>query len=222
MLSYVFMKILEARPASYDRRIDRVDGGRSRAARQAVQARVADGSRVLEIGCGPGTLARSLAQRGCTVDAFDANRAMIEEARSQAGDLAGDLADHLHFRFMGVDGMDRYQAGAYDAVVSTLVLSELSDDERHYALGHVARVLRRGGLLLLAVEVPPTGTGARALHALARAPAVATTWLITGSSTRPVQHLRDDLAGAGLVLDDWSQNAGSALAVVVAHRPEEA
>ena len=83
MFSYVFMKILEARPASYDRLLERASRGRVRGARREVAARIPVGSHVLEVGCGTGELALALAREGSTVEAFDANRAMVAEARKR-------------------------------------------------------------------------------------------------------------------------------------------
>ena len=49
--------------------------------------------------------------------------------------------------------MKAVAADSFDLVMSTLVFSELSRDERLYALRHAHRVLRPGGCLAIADEV---------------------------------------------------------------------
>ncbi|MDP7112665.1 MAG: hypothetical protein QGH45_11915 [Myxococcota bacterium] len=53
MFSYVFMKILEGRPASYDRKMDAASQGRVLEMKNAVVAEVPEGSSVLESGWTP-------------------------------------------------------------------------------------------------------------------------------------------------------------------------
>ncbi len=83
MFSYVFMKILEGRPRSYDRRMDKASRGHVRKVKEAMVAEVPGGARVLEIGCGTGELAAMLIARGATVTGFDVSPAMVEAARDR-------------------------------------------------------------------------------------------------------------------------------------------
>jgi demethylmenaquinone methyltransferase/2-methoxy-6-polyprenyl-1,4-benzoquinol methylase len=64
---------------------------------------------------------------------------------------------------MGVAESDGEAARSYDVVMSGLCFSKLSDDELTYTLKHVGRVLRPGGLLLVADEAKPRGLIARFL-----------------------------------------------------------
>jgi ubiquinone/menaquinone biosynthesis C-methylase UbiE len=219
VFSYVFMKILEGRPRSYDRRMDKVSKGRVRAIKEAVAAEVSPGMHALEIGCGSGELAALLCARGATVEGFDSSPSMMAVARERVG-LEG-LAGRLTLRQMGVESMDDLPERVYEAVVSTLVLSELTDDERRFALKHALRVLKPGGLLVVADECVPRSTGRRLLHTLARAPLVATTYLVSGTTTRPIRDPRDELVKAGYVVDKEVRSHGDAFALLVAHRPAE-
>ena len=83
MFSYVFMKMMEMRPRSYDRVMDKISRGRVRAAKESVAAEVPEGSRVLEIGCGTGELASLLIARGATVEGFDPSPAMVKAAEER-------------------------------------------------------------------------------------------------------------------------------------------
>lgn len=101
-----------------------------------------DAVRVLEVGCGAGTLARSLAARVPRVDAVDRSPAMIAAARRF---VPANVTLHL------TDALDAdLPDGGYDAVLSLSVLHHLPLDR---ALPRMARWLRPGGVLA-AVAVP--------------------------------------------------------------------
>ena len=98
--------------------------------------------RVLDVGCGAGTLARHLATRVDQVDAIDRDPGMVAAARLGAPGnlrvLQGDVLD--------VD----LPAGGYDAVVSSSALHHLPLPS---ALPRLAGWLRPGGVLV-AVALP--------------------------------------------------------------------
>jgi SAM-dependent methyltransferase len=108
-----------------------------------VLRQVPDGAeRVLDVGCGAGTLARRLSDVVPHVDAFDRSPEMVAEARRAApADLDVRVADALT-----VD----LPEGSYDAVVSMSVLHHLPLAE---ALPRMAGWLRPGGVLA-AVALP--------------------------------------------------------------------
>jgi len=213
VFSYVFMKILEGRPRSYDRDMDRASLGRVKQMKENVAAEVPEGARVLEIGCGTGELAAMCIARGATVDGFDMSPAMVDVARKRIEEEG--LSGKLSIEQMGVDGMDRYPDAAYDAVVSTLVFSELSDDERRFALKNARRVLRTGGICVIADEVLPRTTGKRALYSVVRAPALAASYLVSRAVTRPVKDLSGEMAAAGFSIRKEIRSHGDAFALVL-------
>ncbi len=104
-----------------------------------------DGRRVLDAGCGSGTIAADLRDRGAVVSGFDGSPAMLELARRRLGnetDLrVADLARPLP-----------YPDGVFDDVVVSLVLHYLEDWSG--PLAEVHRVLRPGGRLLVSVNHP--------------------------------------------------------------------
>jgi ubiquinone/menaquinone biosynthesis C-methylase UbiE len=219
MFSYVFMKILEGRPRSYDRRMNELSRGRVRAMKQAVASEIPRGTHVLEVGCGTAELAALICARGATVEAFDRSPSMLDVAARRIEEE--ELDGRLTLREMGVEGMDGLDEQSYGAVASTLVLSELTDDERRYTLKHAFRVLQPGGLLAIADEVLPRSRAGRLLHAFTRVPMLAATYLVSGASTRPIPDLQGDVLDAGFTIEREQRSHGDAFAVLVARRPDK-
>lgn len=219
MFSYVFMKILESRPRSYDRRIDRAGRGRVHEMKRAVVHEIRSGSFVLEIGCGTGELAVMLARSGAIVEGFDLSPSMVETARERI--KAANLQDRVKIYQMGVDGMDSLAATTYGAVVSTLVFSELTDSERRFALKHAFRILNPGGLLVVADEVWPRTKSGRIIHALSRLPLLILTYLVSRAATTPLADLAGEVTSAGFIVEKEVRGCDDALAVLVARRPHK-
>lgn len=179
---------------------------------------VPEGAQVLEIGCGTGELAEMLIARGATVTGFDSSREMLDVARNRIA--AKGLEDKLDIQQMGVEAMDDLQASSFDAVVSTLVLTELSDDERRFALKHSSRVLRPGGVIIIADEVVPRKVIQRLFQTLVRIPMLALTYLVSRTSTHPIEDLPAELKTAGFTIRKEIHSQGDSFALIVGSLPE--
>ncbi|MFF3431357.1 class I SAM-dependent methyltransferase [Streptomyces sp. NPDC002602] len=103
------------------------------------------GRRILDAGCGSGSLSAALRERGAVVTGIDASAGMLALARRRLGD---DVALHV------VDLSDRlpFADGAFDDVVASLVLHYLEDWVP--TLAELRRVLRPGGRLIASVDHP--------------------------------------------------------------------
>ncbi len=213
MFSYVFMKILEMRPRSYDRQMDKISRGRVRAAKEAVANEVSGGSHVLEIGCGTGELASLMIRRGTTVEGFDLSQSMIRTAKERIE--TENLADKFSVSRMGVDGMDRFRDEQFDAVVSTLVFSELNEDERRFALEQAKRILKPQAAIIIADEVVPKTFFRRLLHTVIRIPILTVTYLVSSSSTRPIPDFSGELVRAGFSIQKEIRSHGDSFAMFV-------
>jgi demethylmenaquinone methyltransferase/2-methoxy-6-polyprenyl-1,4-benzoquinol methylase len=206
------MKILEMRPKSYDERIDRISRGRVRAIKEAVAGEVPEGSHVLEIGCGTGELAALIIERDCTVEGFDLSPSMVRvaEERIKTDNLNGKFS----VRQVGVEAMDGFAGENFYSVVSTLVFSELNDDERRFALKHAARILRPGGSIVIADEVVPQRAVRRLIHTFTRLP------FVSGKSTHPIDDLAAEIGGAGFTVEKEVRSHGDSFAIVVGRKEE--
>ena len=97
--------------------------------------------RVLDIGTGPGFFAIILTELGYRVTAVDYTQAMLEQARENAGSLAGQI----DFLRMNAEELS-FPDGSFDVVVSRNLTWNLRAPGKAY--GHWARVLKENGLLL--------------------------------------------------------------------------
>jgi SAM-dependent methyltransferase len=98
-------------------------------------------AKVLDVGCGPGTITAGLADRVPQghVTAIDAAEGIVEQARAEAGDRG-----NLTFATGDVYGLD-YPDDSFDVVHAHQVLQHLSDPVR--ALREMCRVTRPGGIV---------------------------------------------------------------------------
>jgi len=192
------MRILESAPRRYELGIRLLTLGQVEKAYDRLASHIERGQHVLDLGCGTGALTLRAARRGAKVKGIDINAQMLEIAgkRVHKAGLAGtvDLVE------MGVAELDGEEPRRYDAVISGLCFSELSEDEVTFTLKQVTRILRPGGLLLIADELKPHGLVKRLIHALIRVPLAGLTYVITQQTTHPASNLPEKLIDAGLSL----------------------
>jgi SAM-dependent methyltransferase len=108
----------------------------------AVRWRARAGSRVLDLGCGTGELARALTASGLRVTGCDISPQMLRHARDQGG-CSGWVRLAPGWRRLP------FASGAFDVVVAASVLEYV--DHPATVLRECARVLRSGGVLLYTV-----------------------------------------------------------------------
>jgi ubiquinone/menaquinone biosynthesis C-methylase UbiE len=193
----VFMKWLETSPKDYDRGIQILTLGRIQHVKQRIaNTYVHTGIRVLEIGCGTGTLTTMMAARGAIVTGIDASPAMLNEAGKKVAQQ--NLKERVSLIYMDAALIgDRFPEGAFDLIVSTLAFSEFPLDLQRYVLGACRGLLAPQGQLLIADEVKPTQFLARFLFYLVRLPVVLLTWLLTRTSTSALQDFQVLVEQAG-------------------------
>jgi ubiquinone/menaquinone biosynthesis C-methylase UbiE len=220
MSIYVLMRILESAPQRYELGIGLLTFGRLQKAYDRLASHIERGQQVLDLGCGTGALTLRAARRGAKVKGIDINAQMLEIAAQRVREAG--LAGEVDLAEMGVAELDREQARCYDAVISGLCFSELSEDELRYTLKQVARILRPGGLLLVADEIRPLGFVKRLVHSLIRVPLAALTYVLTQQTTRPASRLPERIAEAGLPIVSARLSMLGSFGEFVARKPETA
>ena len=207
----VFMKWLETNPKDYDRGIQILTLGRIQHIKQKmVHSYVRQEMRVLEIGCGTGTLTIMMAARGAAVTGIDASPLMLAEAEKKVA--VESLQERVTLKYMDATLIgDRFPAASFDLIVSTLVFSELSSDEQRYVLEACAKLLAPGGRLLIADEVIPTGRLRWLLFYLIRLPLTLLTWLLTRTTTTALRDFEPLLGQTGFQARVAASHLGGSL-----------
>lgn len=116
------------------------------------QAEVRGGHRVLDLGCGTGTLAVMLkqSQLEAVVVGLDGDEKVLEIARAKAAKAGVEL-----LLDQGMAYQLPYGDGSFDRVLSSVMLHHLSTDNKRRTLAEVLRVLRPGGGLHVVDFGPP-------------------------------------------------------------------
>ncbi|NOY36189.1 MAG: methyltransferase domain-containing protein [Chlorobi bacterium] len=199
------MKILESSPSRYDRGIRILSLGKLDKIYDHLASYIRQGQRVLDIGCGTGALTLRAANNKAIVKAIDINPGMLEIARQRA-QKAG-LEKNIEFSEKGVAELNDEPPEAFDVVMSGLCFSELSKDEIHYALNEILpKILKPGGLLLIADETRPENIFLRSLLWLLRLPLVIITYILTQTTTSAVRQLPEKVERAGFTIETVHQN----------------
>jgi ubiquinone/menaquinone biosynthesis C-methylase UbiE len=134
----------------YDPLISATTRERATKGRLVELAGLADGQRVLDVGCGTGTLAlmAKAVAPGAELVGIDADEEMLARARTKPG--AGAI------RFdQGMADELPYEDASFDRVLSSLVFHHLRRPVKERAAREIARVLKPGGRFHLGDFGPP-------------------------------------------------------------------
>ncbi len=210
-MATVFMKWLETSPTAYDRGIQLLTLGRIQRIKERIaNAYVHAGMRVLEIGCGTGTLTAMMAARGAEVTGIDASPSMLAEAERKVAQEG--LEDHVTLKYMDAVLIgERFPPASFDLIVSTLVFSELSPYEQRYILEACKTLLAPNGRLLIADEVIPTGALRRLFYYVVRLPLALLTWLLTRTSATALRDFESLLEQTGFQARAVASHLGGSL-----------
>ncbi len=226
-MSYVYMRALETAPERYDRGIRWLSWNRLTRIRDEITEAVADSAgNVLDIGVGTATQAILMARRGVHVVGIDHSPGMLSIARRKLEllteeDTAGpEVARRIELQNKAAVQLDEFPPHSFDAVTATLVFSELSESERRYVLAHAFRILRPGGLLVIADEVRPKSRAKKLAHALLSAPLKSITYILTQTTTSPASDLEERVQQAGFEIERTSHYQLDSFEVIYARRPD--
>jgi len=194
------MKILESAPERYDAGINILTLGRLGCLKQdIVNEFIAKDDKVLELGCGTGSLAILCARKGAEVTGIDLSPKMLAIAHRKIN-KAGLTENIKLLRMSAMDIDTTFDDNNFDVITSTLVFSEMSREEIRYVLNQCLRVLKINGSLLIADEIMPQSPFGKFLLFLFRLPFAIIAYIFTQTITKAVASLDEDLRQAGFSL----------------------
>jgi len=171
--------------------------------------------RVLDVGCGPGSLARQLARDGHTVTGIDADPLMIDRAQI----LAADLNSQINFEVGNVQQL-RFDSGSFDVALATNVIFLIDDPLA--GLNEMARVVRPGGIVAMLNPSPNMTLAAAEIladdqHLEGFARTSLSNWAKAATANRRFSHTEahDLFIQAGLRDVSWIEKVGPGLALLV-------
>jgi ubiquinone/menaquinone biosynthesis C-methylase UbiE len=217
MSTYILMKIFESAPKRYDLGIRLLIGGRLAKTYDRLASHIERGDKVLDIGCGTGALSLRAAENGAKVKGIDINSRMLEIARNRADNL--NLAQKIEFCEMGVAELDREEGDSYDAVMSGLCFSELGEDELSFTLREAKRIMKPGGLLLVADEVRPDRVCKKIINGLRRLFFGAIVFIITQTTTRALKDLPEKIRDSGFEIESIKLNRSENFIELIGRKP---
>ena len=130
-------------------------------------------ARVLDLGCAAGRNTVVLAALGFDAYAVDSSAAMIERTRARVAEAIGE--DEAKRRVVQgfMDDLSRFDGASFDMVLGVGVYHNAHDrDEWERSLSESSRILKEGGLLLVANFSPRCNPDGQGMHPVEGEPGV--------------------------------------------------
>jgi ubiquinone/menaquinone biosynthesis C-methylase UbiE len=217
MLMYGWMKFVEIAPERYDWAVKFMTGGRIDQIKDRIADAVRPGDRVLDIGCGTGTLGLRCMKKGADFVGLDSSRYMLEQTQKYA-DTAG-VGNRLTVVHDSVTQLRAHFADAsFDVVTSTMALGEFPRDFLDFIMKECRRILKPGGRLLIADEVWPEKFFPRLAYQVGLVLLWIPQFLLLRRALFPIKDLRQIIVSAGFKVTGVTTWAASSFHLVEAEK----
>ena len=217
MLLYAWMLFVETAPERYDVGMKIMTLGRLDRIKDLIAEVVRPEDRVLDIGCGTGTLALRCIAKGATVTGIDSSAFMLQQARKNAE--AAGVTDRLRLVKDSATQLPKHFAdGSFDTVVATAALGEFPKSYLEYIFQECRRLLKPGGRLIVADELQPENHISRFFYNLIMGILWIPQFLIVRRVAYPIEALPAILDAAGFRIDERRSFSLSKLQLIFASR----
>ena len=98
---------------------------------------------ILDVGCGTGRVTRTLVDSGFRVTGIEISQKMLDLAKQQVPEATFEIGDMASLE---------YDDGSFDAIISTYAVFHVPRAKHFNLFLNLHRFLRKGGVLLLALE----------------------------------------------------------------------
>lgn len=160
-MSVIYMLKLEEEPDQYDTQFNKLTQNIASEVRTWISTRIPANSRVLDLGCGPGTFIAQLAQeKKCKATGVDINQTMIQYAQSNIPDtFNSEASTQLNYIQSSITQLSAKlpEDFTFDSIVSMFLLTELRPLEQQIMLREIWKRLAPKGKVFLAAEFLPKG-----------------------------------------------------------------
>lgn len=147
------MRKLELEPESYDSKFTALTKGANMEVKDWILQRINTSEKIIEVGCGTGTLAAKMALKGNDVLAIDKSQKMITTAMKN---YPSESNLKLLYQMGSIDDLS-VEDSSKDLIVSTFMLSELRPFEQQIFLRNAWKALKPNGRMIIAAEFVPVG-----------------------------------------------------------------
>jgi len=191
------MKVLEETPDEYESGIVKITSGMIKEVYERILDFIEEGHEIIDLGCGPGTLAILCAKKGAQVVAIDASEEMIMFATEKS--QKEGVSDNITFIHGDITQLEAlFPQKKFDFIVSTLALSELRHLEQQLVFNQCWDLLKEEGKIAFADEVIPSNWGMkRLIYSIKRKFYSITTYWKTKKTTHDVKRFQQRLESSG-------------------------
>lgn len=203
MLIYGLMKYIEKIPARYDKMMNILTFGGHRRSQKLILSEVKPGSKVLDIGCGSGTLAVECARAGAIVTAVDSSPQMLSLLKSKIKNTPLEKKIKIIECGSASAGVI-LKNEKFDLIIMSMMLGELSFVVRKKTIQTAAELLGPEGRIVICDELWPRNFLLSAVYHFLFWIFFIPNFILTRTLIMPVKGLIDDLNSAGLTIEKKS------------------
>ena len=217
MLMYTWMVWVEKAPERYDQAVKIMTGGKIDTIKKIISLKIKPGEKVLDIGCGTGSLALQCVERGATVTGVDSSMFMLNECNKKIKEL--NLEGQFNVVLDSVTQLEKnFKKESFDFIVSTMVVGEFPKDYMDYIFNSCKELLKPGGKIMIADEVWPKSFIYRQLFKIIMGILWIPQFLILRRAFYPIKDLEEIIIRAGFKIISVKNWPGSTFQLVEAEK----